>query len=104
VIIVVAVPSLEEHKQRGKHVTDIACALQIPEMTIHTILKSAQETETKALNLLMHLKVKTIYGRSDGMKAMERCLAMWIEDLLVSTTQPCKPSPHPREGCKFTSG
>jgi hypothetical protein len=29
---------------------------------------------------------------------------MWIEDLLVSTTQPCKPSPHPREGCKFTSG
>jgi hypothetical protein len=43
------------HKQRGERVIDIARALQIPEMTIHTILKSAQEIETKDLNLLKHL-------------------------------------------------
>jgi hypothetical protein len=90
------------HKQRGKHVTGTACVLQIPEMTIRTISKNAQETETKALNLLMHLKVKNTCERSDGLEVMERCLAMWIEDLLISTTQHCKPSPHPREGYKFT--
>jgi hypothetical protein len=35
------------HEQRGEHVIGIARALLIPEMTIHTILKSAQETEMK---------------------------------------------------------
>jgi hypothetical protein len=58
-------------------------------MTIHIILKSEQETETKALNLLMCLKVRTTCERSDG----EMC-GMWIEDLLASITQPCKPCPH----------
>jgi hypothetical protein len=37
---------------------DIACVLQFPETTIHTIFKRAQETETRALNLLKHSMVK----------------------------------------------
>jgi hypothetical protein len=35
-------------KQWDECATDIAHAIQIHEMMIHTILKSAQETETKA--------------------------------------------------------
>jgi hypothetical protein len=40
-------------KKRGKHALDIAHVIQIREMMmIHTILKSAQEIETQALNML----------------------------------------------------
>jgi hypothetical protein len=45
-------------KQKGKFAMDIACALQIPLMMIHTILRNADEIETKALNLLKYSKVK----------------------------------------------
>jgi hypothetical protein len=36
-------------KKGGKHAVDIVHAIQIPEMVIHTGLKSAQEIETKAV-------------------------------------------------------
>jgi hypothetical protein len=42
----------------GKRAVDIANAIQSPEMMIHTGLKSAQEIETKAVNVLNYLKVK----------------------------------------------
>jgi hypothetical protein len=61
-------------KQRGEHVIDIAHAFQMPEMAIHTILKSIQEIETKALNLLKHSKMKIACQRSDVMEVMESCL------------------------------
>jgi hypothetical protein len=64
----------------------MAGALQIPEMTIHTILKSAQEIETKALNLLKHSEVKVTRQRSDVMEIMKRRLATWIEDLYQQHT------------------
>jgi hypothetical protein len=46
------------HKKRGEPAADIARAIQIPEMIIHTILKSAQKIETRAVNLLNHSSVK----------------------------------------------
>jgi hypothetical protein len=48
---------------------------------IHTILKSAQETETKAFQLLTHPYVKITPQRSDVMEVVERHLATWIDDL-----------------------
>jgi hypothetical protein len=36
--------------QKGDHEITIAHTLQVPEIAVHTILKNAQETETKALN------------------------------------------------------
>jgi hypothetical protein len=63
---------------------DIAHVLQIPE-TIRTILKSAQEMETKALNLLKHSEVKTACQRSDVIEIMKMHLATWIEDLYQHT-------------------
>jgi hypothetical protein len=36
-------------KKRGKHAVNITHAIQIPEMMIHTGLKSAQGIETKAV-------------------------------------------------------
>jgi hypothetical protein len=47
-------------------------------MTIHTILKNAEEIETKALNLLKHSKVKITHRRSDMKEVVEMCLATWI--------------------------
>jgi hypothetical protein len=66
--------------QRGECTIDIACALQTPE-TIHTILKSSQEIETKALNLLRHSEVKITRHRSDVMEIVERHLETFTEDL-----------------------
>jgi hypothetical protein len=45
-------------KTRDEHALDTARAAHIPEMMIHTVLKSAQEIETKALNLLNHSNMK----------------------------------------------
>jgi hypothetical protein len=44
-------------KKRGERAADIARAIQIPEMRIHTISKGVQKTETNAVNLLNHSKV-----------------------------------------------
>jgi hypothetical protein len=65
------------HKSREQQTTDIACALQIPE-TIHTVFNSAQETETGALNLLKHLKVKSTHQKSDMTEVMKRHQATCI--------------------------
>jgi hypothetical protein len=51
------------HKKRGECAADIVCAIQIPEMMIHTIMKGVQETETNAVNFLNHSKVKIILQR-----------------------------------------
>lgn len=59
---------------------DIAHALQNPEITIHVIVKSAQEIETKVIDFSKHFKVKITCQRSDVME-VERHLSMWIEDL-----------------------
>lgn len=61
--------------------TDTVHVHQTPETVIHTILKSAQATETNALNLLKHSQVKTTWQRNDVMKIMERCLPTHIKDL-----------------------
>jgi hypothetical protein len=45
-------------RKRGEHAIDTAHTAHIPEMMIHTVLKSAQEIETKALNLLNHSAMK----------------------------------------------
>jgi hypothetical protein len=47
-------------KQKGKHVTDTAHALQVPETMIHTTSKSAQKIETETLK-----KVKITCQSSD---------------------------------------
>jgi hypothetical protein len=49
------------HMSRVQHTTDTACALQIPETTVHIILNSAQQIERGALNLLKHLMVKSTH-------------------------------------------
>jgi hypothetical protein len=62
-------------------VHDTVPDLQNPEMTVDTILKSAKETEMKALNLLKHSEMKITNQRSDVLEIMKRCLATWSEDL-----------------------
>jgi hypothetical protein len=47
-------------KQRGERSADIARAVQFPGMMIPTIMRGVQETETNAVNLLNHLKVKEV--------------------------------------------
>jgi hypothetical protein len=70
---------------------DTARDLHILEM-IHTILKSSQKVETKALNLFKHQQnkgsqlvqasaVKITCQRSDEIEIMMRSLIMWIKDL-----------------------
>jgi hypothetical protein len=78
-------------KKRGECAIDIAHGIQIPEMMIHTILKSAQEIEPKAVNLLNHSKVKITHRRGDVMEVWEWSLKCGF-----------KPSPRSREGCKLT--
>lgn len=68
-------------QQRGEGETEIVCALQVPKMPIHTILKSTQENEATSLNLLKHKTVKVISHRSDVMEITKRRLVTWIEDL-----------------------
>jgi hypothetical protein len=71
----------EKHSSSGAVSKRKRTTLQIPETMIHTVLKSAQEIETKAPSLLTHSEVKIPCQRSNVMKIMERCLATWIKDL-----------------------
>lgn len=84
------------HKKRRKHAIDIAHAIQIPGMMIRTDLKSAQEIETKAVNLLNHWKVKITCWRCEWLRFWS-----WVSqcELRMLSTNLLKPSPHWREGC-----
>jgi hypothetical protein len=66
------------HKSREQHTTDTACALQIPETSVHTIFSSAQQIERWALDLLKHLKVKSTHQKSDMTEVMKRHQATCI--------------------------
>jgi hypothetical protein len=85
-------------KKRGECVVVISRFIQIPEMMIHTILNSAQEIKTRAVNLLKHTKVKIKHQRC--------CDGDWFGSGVsrrgsrMLSARPIKSSPHSREGCE----
>jgi hypothetical protein len=51
------------HKQRDGHMIDIACALQIPEMTIHTILRVNKKLKQMLKHFLLLLALQSTVKR-----------------------------------------
>jgi hypothetical protein len=78
------------HRKRGERGIVTVCVFPIPEMMIDTILKGAQETETKAVNLLNQAKVKITLQLWDVIQNGYRNIP----------THSLKPTTHSREGCR----
>ncbi|XP_061435172.1 tigger transposable element-derived protein 1-like [Lethenteron reissneri] len=70
-----------KRSREGERAVDIGRRLNLPPTSVRTIVKNADEIESKAKHVLKHSEVKITRQRSVVMEQMEQLLALWIEDL-----------------------